>query len=345
MTKLLASLILLALALVPLPATAGAGWIAVPGSSGGGGTWGSITGTLSNQTDLQTALDAKVAGIGTPSVDGFGIRELPIYSDDTGKVITTQSGYGLYPADKLLEVGTLWFHGVQGTLGTNTTGSHFQLQGSGTWVQQPLFPYASVQPLGVSGSTHYPFSNGSIQKLHLGYDQADALASVSAGTIKVKSGINLKLDADKVLMQTVAGTSGDTVYNIYGVTGGGAFETVNNFGIYPATPDNAVVGGYYETGNLKYNAFKYGVFNHLWLGSTSGTIPAAVNGSISAPTGTAISLNTTDEGVSMKTSGSKPTCNSTHRNQFFITQGGAGVADVLEVCMKDAADAYSWVAK
>ena len=28
---------------------------------GGGGTWGSITGTLSNQTDLQTALDAKQA--------------------------------------------------------------------------------------------------------------------------------------------------------------------------------------------------------------------------------------------------------------------------------------------
>lgn len=30
-------------------------------SSSGGGTWGSITGTLSNQTDLQTALNAKQA--------------------------------------------------------------------------------------------------------------------------------------------------------------------------------------------------------------------------------------------------------------------------------------------
>ena len=29
--------------------------------SGGGGTWGSITGTLSSQTDLQAALDAKQA--------------------------------------------------------------------------------------------------------------------------------------------------------------------------------------------------------------------------------------------------------------------------------------------
>jgi hypothetical protein len=30
------------------------------GASGGGGTWGSITGTLSSQTDLQSALDNKV---------------------------------------------------------------------------------------------------------------------------------------------------------------------------------------------------------------------------------------------------------------------------------------------
>lgn len=30
-----------------------------PASGGGGGTWGSITGTLSNQTDLQSAIDAK----------------------------------------------------------------------------------------------------------------------------------------------------------------------------------------------------------------------------------------------------------------------------------------------
>lgn len=28
---------------------------------GGGGVWGSITGTLSNQSDLQTALDSKVS--------------------------------------------------------------------------------------------------------------------------------------------------------------------------------------------------------------------------------------------------------------------------------------------
>jgi hypothetical protein len=49
-------------------ATAGSNWFGCTAANtwtllggGGGGTWGSITGTLSNQTDLQTALDAKQA--------------------------------------------------------------------------------------------------------------------------------------------------------------------------------------------------------------------------------------------------------------------------------------------
>ena len=37
-----------------------AGYVVTTGSSGGGGTWGTITGTLSDQTDLQDALDGKL---------------------------------------------------------------------------------------------------------------------------------------------------------------------------------------------------------------------------------------------------------------------------------------------
>lgn len=44
-----------------VPAWSGSAWVATTVTSGGGGTWGSITGTLSSQTDLQTALNARAA--------------------------------------------------------------------------------------------------------------------------------------------------------------------------------------------------------------------------------------------------------------------------------------------
>lgn len=47
--------------------------LAANGTGGGGGTWGSITGTLSAQTDLQAALDAKINLI-TPTVDNTVVR-------------------------------------------------------------------------------------------------------------------------------------------------------------------------------------------------------------------------------------------------------------------------------
>jgi len=49
-----------------------------------------------------------------------------------------------------------------------------------------------------------------------------------------------------------------------------------------------------------------------------------------------------DGGVRLNTSTAKPTCDSTHRGTFWVAQGGAGVKDTVEVCAKDAADAYAW---
>lgn len=43
-------------------------WVLNNTSGGGGGTWGSITGTLSNQTDLQSALNAKLSLSDTASM-------------------------------------------------------------------------------------------------------------------------------------------------------------------------------------------------------------------------------------------------------------------------------------
>jgi hypothetical protein len=41
-------------------------------------------------------------------------------------------------------------------------------------------------------------------------------------------------------------------------------------------------------------------------------------------------------------SGTESTCNSTNRGALVMTRGGAGVADTVRVCTKDAADVYAY---
>ena len=47
-------------------------------------------------------------------------------------------------------------------------------------------------------------------------------------------------------------------------------------------------------------------------------------------------------GARLNTTASKPTCNSAARGTFWVTQGSTGVKDAVEICAKDAAEAYAW---
>jgi hypothetical protein len=50
-----------------------------------------------------------------------------------------------------------------------------------------------------------------------------------------------------------------------------------------------------------------------------------------------------DGGLRLNTNTVKPaTCDATTRGTVWLSKGGAGVADKLEVCVKDAAEVYSW---
>lgn len=87
------------------------------GGSGGGGTWGTITGTLSNQTDLQSALDAKV-----PYTGATGNVTLGEYGLTTGysqfDTTPTQAG----------GVGRLIWNDTDGTLDLGLKGGNVTLQ-------------------------------------------------------------------------------------------------------------------------------------------------------------------------------------------------------------------------
>ena len=104
--------------------------VAFSGGSGGGSVWGGITGTLSTQTDLQSALDAKVStsrqltingvtydltadrswGVGDVLTSGSYANPTWITSLDWAKITgkpTTLSGYGITDAWSLASGGAL----------------------------------------------------------------------------------------------------------------------------------------------------------------------------------------------------------------------------------------------
>jgi len=47
-------------------------------------------------------------------------------------------------------------------------------------------------------------------------------------------------------------------------------------------------------------------------------------------------------GVRINTTADKPTCSSSVRGTFWLTQNGSGATDMLEVCIKNASDAFAW---
>ena len=65
-----------------------AGTIIGPFTVGTAAAWGAITGTLSTQTDLQSALDAK-APIASPTLTGTPAAPTPTPGDNTTKLATT----------------------------------------------------------------------------------------------------------------------------------------------------------------------------------------------------------------------------------------------------------------
>lgn len=84
------------------------------------------------------------------------------------------------------------------------------------------------------------------------------------------------------------------------------------------------------------NASLYVEDGNTILGGTSGSTSI---GGTSTSSGQKLQIN---GGVNLTTATAQPTCNSTVRGTFWVVQNGAGVKDQVEVCAKDAANAYAW---
>lgn len=86
----------------------------------------------------------------------------------------------------------------------------------------------------------------------------------------------------------------------------------------------------------------YGVYSNP--SGAAGTIYSGVfmGGNVGVGTASPAQKLEVNGGVRINTATAKPTCDSTTRGTFWFTQSGAGVKDSVEVCAKDAADAYAW---
>lgn len=88
----------------------------IGGGGGGGGTWGSIVGTLSNQTDLQSALDAKVPYTGATATLDMGAYDV------NARGIKVNGTAGLGHVDMKHQSGTPTGSASSSTLYADTNG-------------------------------------------------------------------------------------------------------------------------------------------------------------------------------------------------------------------------------
>ena len=180
-------------------------------TGGGGVTWGSITGTLSNQTDLQNALNAKYDASNPLNFVDAGYVSSALTGYATESFVTTQ-GYITTPFDS--------YNRLNFGSGTNPDSSpvagHF-------WFQSDKFYYStSVSSLGnviaseswvtSQGYTTAAFVPGSGDLDMMGYSITNANFSSSAGQVSAQ---NVSLSSGGSI------TFGDSTVQTTAYTGGG----------------------------------------------------------------------------------------------------------------------------
>jgi hypothetical protein len=117
---------------------------------------------------------------------------------------------------------------------------------------------------------------------------------------------------------------------------GGALQEGSEF-LYDASANIYQLGGYGGA------TWRYGLQIHR--DAPTGSIYVNSLGNVGIGTPGPNEKFEVNGGIRLNTTSAKPTCDASKRGTFWFTQGGIGVADVLEVCMKLQDGTYVWVVK
>lgn len=169
------------------------------GVGGGGGTWGSITGTLSNQTDLQSALDAKLDGNGTATY-------VPFYSD--ANTLTSDAHFYYNSTTDILHVHGISGDGTDGLLIESENGTDVGILGAAntanvTWYGNHNFSTATQDT--IAGFTGAGKTLGSLSTAT--YPSLTELSYVKGVTSAIQTQINTKANSSGALTQFVGNTA------------------------------------------------------------------------------------------------------------------------------------------
>ena len=181
-------------------------------TGGGGGTWGSITGTLSNQTDLQSALDAKLDGNGTATY-------VPFYADTN--TLESDAHFYYNKTTDVLHVHGLAGDATDGLLIESENGTDIAIMGAAntanvTWYGNHNFNTVTASRVAQFGASK-TLESSSVTNTELGY--------LSGVTSAIQTQLDSKVDENIAI---TGATKTKITYDSKGLVTAGADATTTD---------------------------------------------------------------------------------------------------------------------
>lgn len=192
-------------------------------TGGGGGTWGSIVGTLSDQTDLQSALNAKQNSLGftavanTTTINGYAL---------SANVTLTKSdiGLGSVTNDAQLKASNL---DTDGTLAANSDSKIASQKATKTYADTKVPATRTVAGYGLS-------SDVTLTKSDVGLSNVTNVAQIALSNLSTDAGFSSASNSivpSALAVKTFVYNVKDTLYQLIASGGAGIAATCPIVGI------------------------------------------------------------------------------------------------------------------